>query len=124
MYTNPKRLFLLDGLGALTSAGLLFFLLAGFEDIFGISKPIVNVLAGIALIFSVYSISCFLFVKEKWKIFLSLIAITNIFYCLITAGYLYYDYPQLTLLGLLYFIGEIAIILTLVYLELTAVRKG
>jgi energy-converting hydrogenase Eha subunit G len=124
MYNNPKRLFLLDGLGALTSAALLFFLLSNFDDIFGVSKPIVDVLAGIALIFSVYSLSCFFLVKQKWKMFLSLIAITNIFYCLITAGYLYFDYPQLTLLGLLYFIGEIAIILTLVYLELTAVRKG
>ncbi len=124
MYINPKRLFLLDGLGALSSAGLLFFLLAGFEDTFGVSKPIVHLLAGIALIFSVYSLSCFLIVKEKWKFFLSLIAITNIFYCLITAGYIYYDYPQLTLLGLVYFIGEIAVILALVYLELKAVLKG
>lgn len=124
MFNNPKRLFLLDGLGALTSAASLFFLLSNFDDFFGVSKPIVDVLAGIALLFSVYSLSCFFLVKQKWKMFLSLIAITNILYCLVTAGYLYYDYPQLTPLGLLYFIGEIGIILMLVYLELKAVIKS
>lgn len=124
MYSNPKRLFLLDGLGALTSAGLLFFLLAGFEDIFGMPKAVLHVLSLIAIFFAAYSFSCFLIVKKNWKVFLSLIAAVNIIYCFITLGYVIYDYPQLTTLGLLYFIGEIAVILALVYLELNAVRKG
>jgi hypothetical protein len=121
MNNKPKRLFLMDGLGALTTAGLLFFLLAEFEYIFGMPKEVLHALSFMAILFSAYSFSCLLMVKQKWKFFLSLIAIANIIYCLLTSGLILYHYPQLTGWGLMYFIGEIAIIITLAYAEIKAV---
>lgn len=118
---NPKRLFLMDGLGALTSAGLLFFLLAGFEDFFGMPKAVLQLLSLIAILFSAYSFCCSLLVKQNWKTYLTLIAIANFCYILLTSALVIYNYVNLTIWGLFYFIGEIAIIITVVYIERKAV---
>ncbi len=48
---SPKRLFLMDGLGALTTAGLLFFVLAESEIIFGMPKAVLHLLSFIAIFF-------------------------------------------------------------------------
>jgi hypothetical protein len=124
MNINPKRLFLIDGFGALSTAALLFFLLAEFEYMFGMPKAILHILSFVAILFSCYSFSCFLIVTQKWKPFLLLIAIANAIYCLLTSGLIIYHYSQLTKLGLMYFIGEIAIIIILVYVEIRAVIKS
>lgn len=123
MDSKPKQLFLIDGLGALTTAGLLFLVLARFESLFGMPKATLHVLSFLALLFSAYSFSCLLIVKRSWKIFLSLIAIANIIYCLLTSWLIVHHYSQLTRFGLMYFVGEIAIIIFLVYVELKAVMK-
>jgi len=120
---NPKQLFLVDGLGALTTAGLLFFLLTEFEYFFGMPVAVLHVLSFIAILFSAYSFGCLLLVKQKWKIFLSVIAVANVMYCVLTGVLMGHYYSQLSAWGLMYFIGEIAIILVLVYVELNAVRK-
>jgi hypothetical protein len=124
MNKKSKRLFLIDGLGALTTAGLLFFLLAEFEYLFGMPKQILHGLSLMAILFSAYSFSCLIMVKQNWKFFLSLIAFANITYCLLTTGLMLYHYSQLTQLGLMYFVGEIAIIIMLVYFELKTIVKS
>lgn len=124
MNKESKRLFLIDGLGALTTAGLLFFLLAEFDYLFGMPKPILHGLSLMAILFSAYSFSCLIMVKQNWKIFLSLIAFANITYCLLTSGLMLYHYSKLTQLGLMYFVGEIAIIIMLVFFELKTLVKS
>lgn len=115
---QPNKLFLTDAVGALTSAIFLNFIIAKHESIFGMPEKIVHLLAIIALLFSVYSIICFLFVKSSFYPFIRFIAILNTLYCCITFALLIYFYSSLTSLGIIYFIGEIFIILSLARIEM------
>lgn len=114
---RPTKIFLLDSLGALLTTILIGVVLTNFQDYIGMPLDILFTLAGVALIFCVYSISCFVFLKKNWKPFLKAIAIANLLYCLATTVLIITFYPQLTILGLLYFIGEIIVIVVLVYFE-------
>ena len=120
---SHERLFLMDGFGALTSAALLFFLVAAFESFFGMPKAVVHLLSFIAVLFSVCSFGCRLIGPQNWKAYLLLIAIANVAYCLLTSALVVYYFAQVTHWGLMYFVGEIAIISTVVYVELKAVLK-
>jgi hypothetical protein len=51
---------------------------------------------------------------------LKLIAVANLFYCVLTVVLLIAFYQQLTVYDLLYFVGELLIILSLAYYELRA----
>lgn len=115
---NPRILFLLDALGALITATLLYFVLQPFHETFGIPANILSYLSLSGLVLCVYSLSCFLFLKANWKSFLRVIAIGNLLYCLATSILLILFFNQLTVLGLLYFLIEICIILFVVILEI------
>lgn len=116
---NPKNLFLIDGLGALLTAFLVGIVLRMFEDVFGMPSKFLDILSVLACIFAVYSMSCYFFVGKKWRIFLRIIAIANLLYCLLTASLVMLLYQQLTILGVIYFVVEIFIIIALVYFELS-----
>jgi ABC-type Fe3+-siderophore transport system permease subunit len=113
---QPRRIFLLDGIGALLTALLLTFLLARFQEAFGMPVSVLRILATIAFAFAIYSFICY-FAAEKWRPFLKFIAIANVTYCLVTSILLITNYKQLTVLGLVYFLAEILIILTLAIYE-------
>lgn len=115
---NPKILFLIDGFGALLTALILFSILRPFNRYFGMPKSVLTILSIIALAFCLYSMSCFYLVKEKWKSFLKAVSTGNLIYCCITIGLIVYYYDQLTVLGIVYFLLEIAVICGLVFLEL------
>jgi hypothetical protein len=70
---KPQNIFLLDGIGAFVSAFFLFGVLKKFQTHFGMPSNILDVLSFIAMIFCVYSLSCFFFIKKTWKPFLKLI---------------------------------------------------
>ncbi len=123
MRINPNQLFVVDGLGALSSATLLFFIVGEYEYFFGIPKTTSHMLSLIALLISIHSLACRLMVKRKRKTFLLAIAIANVSYIIFTAGFLIYYYHQLNRLGMLYFFSEMAIIMALVYLELSFTNK-
>lgn len=114
---NPKGLFLIDGLGALLTAFLVGIVLRMFEDAFGMPSKFLDFLSVLGGVFAIYSISCYLFVPKNWRIFLRVIAIANLLYCLLTAVLVILLYQQLTILGVIYFIGEILIVIALVYVE-------
>ncbi|MGJ3235773.1 hypothetical protein [Marivirga sp.] len=120
---RPTKIFLLDSLGALLTTILIGVVLTNFQEYIGMPLDILFTLAGVALIFCVYSISCFVFLKKNWKPFLKAIAIANLLYCLATTVLIITFYPQLTILGLLYFIGEIIVIVVLVYFEFLVWHK-
>ncbi len=121
---NPKSLFLIDGLGALLTAFLVGIVLRIFEDAFGIPQKYLCVLSILACIFAVYSMSCYFFVGKNWRIYLKIIAVANLMYCLLTAVFVMLLYQQITILGIIYFTGEILIILGLVYVELSVSSKN
>lgn len=109
-----KNIFLLDAAGALTSALFIGKVLPILN--IGISKDILDVLAVIAFMFSLYSFSCYFF-KKKDPSWLKAIIGANIFYCVLTAGVVGRFFNNLSSVALFYFIGEILVILALVAIE-------
>lgn len=114
---KPKQLFGVDAVGAAVTAFLIGVVLVKFQVHFGMPVFVLKFLAAIALLFFVYSSCCFLFLKDDFKPYLKAITRGNLTYCFITAALLFYYSKQLTTLGFVYFINEIAIIIALVVVE-------
>ena len=121
---KPKNIFLVDSLGAFLTALLLFSILRTFNNHFGMPKITLTYLSIIALIFSFYSITCFFLLNDNWKSFLKIISIANLLYCALTFALLIYYHQSITLLGVVYFSGEILVICGLIFLELKICRKN
>jgi hypothetical protein len=119
---NPSLLFLLDGLGALTTAAMLFFVLPNLKEQFGMPAITLENLALIAFCFALYSNICFLFLKRNWSIYLRIIAYANFSYTLLTLFLLIALRAQITWLDWTYFLTEIVVILVLVLLELKTAK--
>ncbi len=115
---NPRKLFLIDGLGAALTAFSLFFVLRPHQDYFGMPINILAYLSIIGLIYCAYSMSCYFLLKNYWSSSLRIIGISNLLYSISTMLLLYSYYNDLTLIGLTYFLAEILIIVLLVYVEL------
>ncbi|GMQ30955.1 hypothetical protein [Algoriphagus confluentis] len=114
---KPARLFLVDSIGAALTAFLLFFVLRQFQDHFGIPTWVLIYLSLIGLIFCLYSLTCFLLLKGNWTPFLMLIALGNLLYCVLTLVCMYTYIEELTKLGGIYFLLEIATVLAIVFVE-------
>ena len=120
---TPGRLFLLDVLGACVTAMLLAGILIPFQEFFGLPLSALEVLLLFAVVFAFYSLSCFFFLKKNWQIFLRIIATANGLYCCLTAFFVIFYFERLTVLGLCYFLVEMMIILSLVFLEMKTAYK-
>lgn len=114
---NPKKIFLIDGMGAFVTGSILFLARWKFYEYFGMPLEILSILSITAYVFAVYSLSCFLFLTKNWQPFLKSISIANLLYCCITMGLVFYCHSKLTTLGLTYFIAEIVVIVALVFIE-------
>ncbi|MFD1602269.1 hypothetical protein ACFSJW_18520 [Flavobacterium artemisiae] len=119
---KPKNIFLLDSFGALLTTIMLYFILRRFNAFFGLSKDIFEHLSSIAFTFFIYSISCYFFVQQKWKAFLKIICTANILYCTLIFCIIIYNYESISTLGIVYFLGEIAVIAGIVFLEIKTIR--
>ena len=120
---NPRKLFLVDFAGALLTAFLTGFILVMFLDFFGMPKWVLIILSVIALLFAVYSLSCYFFARRHWRICLQIIAIANLLYCCATAGLVIFFYSSLSIFGVLYFVGEILLMGILVSIEWRAASR-
>lgn len=121
---KPHTIFFIDGLGALATAmGLLFILLA-FQETIGIPQNILAFLAAIALLFVVFSLSCFFMARKIWKPYLKTIMIGNLAYCLLTLIILIYFTPLLNIWAFAYFSAEILLICTLVRIEYNIIKMN
>lgn len=121
---RQKTLFLIDSIGAITTAFFLFVIMRKFNMFFGMPKPVLTYLAAIAICFCVYSIACFLFLKGGCTPFIRLIGIANLLYCASTIGLLIKYFPLITIIGTIYFLLEITIICGLSYIELNTARRS
>ena len=121
---NPRKLFLIDGLGALLSAGMLGLILTSFETSFGMPKDVLYVLAALAGIFSVYSLLCYMISIADRSPFLKVIAVVNLLYCGLTLILVIYFFSQIKVLGMVYFLLEIAIVVTLAVIEWRLAKAG
>jgi len=115
--SSPKKIFLVDSLGALLTAFLTGVILVQLESIIGMPSGILYILATIAFGFAVYSFLCFLFLPKKWSLFLKTIAIANALYCFVALFLAIYLHPQVSNLGLLYFLLECFVVGIIVNLE-------
>ena len=114
----PKRIFLVDSLGALFTAFLLFVVLKSYDECFGMPKNILNYLSAIALLYFFYSFACYTLTIKHWAKFLRIIITANLFYVLLTLSLIIYYLKQLTILGITYFVLEIIVIIALVSIEI------
>lgn len=115
--TNPKKIFLIDGVGAFLSAFFLGIILVKFEVQFGMPKTILFFLSSVACLFMLYSFCCYLLVVNNWRTLLKLIIAANTIYCCFTIGLLFYFYKSLTILGFIYFLLELILLISLILIE-------
>jgi len=108
-----KRFFLIDCLGALVSTFLLGFVLVRFQSFFGMPVDTLYVLAGMAACFAVYSGLGYLITGMQRPVFLRIIAVTNLLYCLLTLTLVYVHREVITGWGIAYFVGEVIIVVFL-----------
>lgn len=120
---NPRKLFLIDGIGALTSSIFLGFILPLFQELIGMPTNILLYLSLFATALFFYSTYCFHSIKTNFSKHFIRISIANYSYCLISIFLLIIHFSQLTALGISYFIVEKLIVLTLATLELKTALK-
>ena len=116
---NPKKLFLIDSIGAVVTAFMLFAVLSRYEEYFGMPRKVLYVLSLMACMFAIYSFCCYYFIEQYGRPFLKIIGIANGLYCMLTFGLLIVYHQSLTILGFIYFLLEIGVIIGLVIIELT-----
>ena len=124
MTIDPKRIFLIDGVGAIITATLLAAILAQFEDTFGMPQRAAYFLAAIAVCFAVYSLAIYFIGPENWRPFLMAIAIANLGYCVLTLILMFLFRSEITALGIAYFAAEILVVSALATYELITARQG
>lgn len=115
---NPGILFLIDGVGAIVSAFLLGVVLVRWERVFGIPAPTLYVLASLPVFFAIYDVYCYQTQKGNPGVFLRVIAIANLLYCLLSISFAFYHFQTITILGWAYILSEILIVVLLALLEL------
>lgn len=115
---SPKRLFLIDILGALLSFLLLFVIAKMFSFYFGIPQIILYLLSIIALLIAIYSIVYISCRKNAWRSYLISISAINFLYCILTIVVLIYYWHTITSISLIYFSVELIIISLILLSEL------
>ena len=119
---KPTTIFLIDGIGAISSAiGLCFIVY--FQAFIGMPEQYLYVFIGIAILLAAYSFSCYYFSPLHWKKYLRTVCIANLLYSALTAFAVYKNYSSLLWLGKAYFVFEIAIILLLCSYEYHLLTK-
>ncbi len=111
-----RNIFLIDGMGAFVTALMIGLILPLFD--IGLSNRILYTLAGVALCYGVYSISCYLLKLDVMSNYLKTIIIANLTYCFFTLALVFYNFESMNLYGLLYFLGEVVVIVTLSWIEI------
>ena len=84
---------------------------------------VLYVLGAVAAVFAIYSFSCYCLLRYRCRPFLTAIIIANLLYAVLSLGLVIYYFPQLTIWGLLYFAGEIIVILLLVSIEYRCLKR-
>jgi hypothetical protein len=117
MKITPKKLFLIDAIGALVSAIFLGVVLVNLQAYIGMPHDVLYLLAFLPVLFFIYSISCYSFIKNNWKPYLRIIAVVNILYCILSISMIIIHASSLTILGYVYFIVEVIIVGVLAVVE-------
>lgn len=119
---KPQLLFLIDSLGALLTTVSLFVVGLYFNEYVGLPQTTFTYLSLIAFSFCIYSATCFFFLKDNWVPFIWAISIANFLYCILTALIVLTNLSTLPIIGITYFLIEIIIVCTVVYVELKVAK--
>ena len=119
---KPRTVFLLDAIGAATSAFLLGVVLVHFQSFFGIPINVLYILAVVPLGFVIYDIAVMVTQPEKYSFLLTGIAVLNISYCILSLSLIGMHWQSATVFGWLYIIGEIMIVMSLAIFQLNVAR--
>jgi hypothetical protein len=115
MNSIKKHIFLIDGIGALTSTLTLALILPMLNT--GLPKTTLLTLSVITFFFSIYSLTCFIKKPIRKNLFLKIIYTANLMYCVATACIILYYFKNLTILGIAYFMIESFLIVSLCAFE-------
>ncbi len=121
--SNPKSLFVIDGLGALLSSFLLGIVLVKLEPIVGIPRPTLYLLALLPCLFAVYDFCCYHWLSDNLGVFLKGIAFLNIGYCGLSIGLAIYHHQPITYFGWAYLLIEVVVVMLLSMLEMSTAAK-
>lgn len=121
--TNPRKLFLYDGLGALLSAFLLGVVLVQFEWFFGIPKTSLYFLAFLPCLFAVYDFVHYRKMDNNISAPLKGIAIVNLLYCCLSLAIAFYHFDVITIYGWIYIVNEILIVVAIANIELKVAKR-
>ncbi|WNJ19368.1 hypothetical protein [Pontibacter sp. G13] len=115
--SSPKRLFLIDGLGASLTTFCVGVLMVIWQAYIGLPTHLLQILGGIALIFAIYSLACYRWLTRGWGPFLRIIALANVSYLLLTWSLVFIHRTTLQPFAWVYFTGETLIVLGLIWME-------
>jgi hypothetical protein len=122
--TNPRRAFLMDGLGAVVSALALGIGLPAIHPLIGMPREVLLVLAAIPVVFALYSLGCAARLPRSWPKWLRGIAVMNGGYALLSMAMLATHAATIQPLGWAYFLGEIALLGIMAPLEWKIASRG
>ena len=117
---QPKQLFLIDGMGAVVSVIFLGGVMVYFNPYFGMPIPVLLVLAVLAIVLASFSLAHYLKPPNFWKSSMFIIALTNTFYCVLSGILMIVYFSALTPLGIIYFVLEKVIVITIAATEFYA----
>lgn len=113
---SKTNAFLIDGVGALASGISLYFIIGSFVSVFGMPTSVIQNLAILPFLYCVYSLSCHN-LKPQSGIYLKIIAILNLIYCMISISLMIRYANEIKPLGYVYFIVEKLIVIPLAIWE-------
>lgn len=115
-----KKLFLVDGIGAIVSAVMLGIVLVKYESFFGIPASALYILAILPCFFAAYDFFCYFIIDNHHKKYIKAIAIVNILYCILSISLALFHKDLITYLGWIYIIVEVIIVIVVAVIELKA----
>lgn len=120
----PSTMFLVDGFGGVATALMLCIVLPLFHEEIGLTRSTLVTLGLFGVVYGAYSLGCWRFVRVRWRRALAIIIGANAFYCLVSALVVVTHRDAMTTLGVSYFALEIAVIATLIGLEVEVLKRG
>lgn len=122
MKISKNNIFLIDGIGAILSAGFTGYLLPRYSLFLGLPVALLQALGLIALMYAAGSLSFHFWVKNKKSWMLLAVLLANLFYCLISVS-LIFGSERITWRGKAVLAAEIVVVLLVVSLEFWIYRK-
>lgn len=118
------NIFIIDACGALATASILAVFYFFLSDYIGLPGDILMILSMVALCFAIFSSLAHRVSEHKRIKLLRVIIAANLSYCVATLLLVLMNFKDLPILGIVYFMGEIIVILFLVNIERKVLRQS